>query len=71
MGVESVEGFIDYAKFWIEQDASREPRYQHFSLDGANYFHQFIDCHSVEIDRVLEQWGQEFARGLASSSMQS
>ena len=71
MGVESVEGFIDYAKFWIEQDASREPKYQHFSQDGANYFHQFIDRHSVEIRRVLEQWGQEFARALASRSVQS
>lgn len=71
MGVESVEGFIDYARFWIEQDALREPKYQYFSQDGANYFHQFIDRHTKEIHDVLEQWGQEFTLALASRSVQS
>lgn len=64
MGVESVEGFLAYSNILIEQDASREPKDQHFSRDGANYFHQFIDRHSAEIRRVLEQWDQEYVRAL-------
>jgi hypothetical protein len=56
MGVESAESFIAYALTLIERDAALDPKYQNFSRDGAKYFHQFMNCHSAEIQRLLDQW---------------
>lgn len=58
MGVESAESFIAYARTLIERDAALQPKYQNFSRDGTEYFHQFINCHSAEIQRTLDQWAR-------------
>lgn len=55
MGVESAESFIAYARTLIERDARMYPKYQNFSRDGANFFHEFINFHSAEIQRLLDQ----------------
>jgi hypothetical protein len=61
MGVESADSFVEYAKILIEQDASREHKYQNFSRDGIRYFRQFINGHLSEIQRVLDCRVQEGA----------
>ncbi len=66
MGVESAESFIAYARTLLERDAALDPKYRNFSPDGAKYFHQFMDGHSAEIQRLLDQYAKS---GLSRKSM--
>jgi hypothetical protein len=55
MGIDSAEKFIEYAKFLIEQDALRDPKYRQFAQGGTYYFHQFMNGHLAAIQRVLNK----------------
>ena len=55
MGVKSAESFIAYARTLMERDAALELKDKNFSRDGAKYFHQFMNGHFAEIQRLLDQ----------------
>jgi hypothetical protein len=55
MGIDSAEKFIEYAKFLIEQDELRDPKYRQFTQGGTYYFHQFMNGHLAAIKRVLNK----------------
>jgi hypothetical protein len=59
MGVDSAETFIAYARTLIERDAALDVKYQNFSQDGAKYFRQFMNYHSAEIQRLIDQWSMK------------
>ena len=55
MGIDSAEGFIEYAKVLIQHDALKDPKYQEFSKGGTDYFHQFMSVHLSAIQNVLNK----------------
>lgn len=55
MGIDSAEGFIEYAKFLIERDTLKAPKYREFSKGGTDYFHQFMNAHLSAIQDLLNK----------------
>jgi hypothetical protein len=55
MGIDSAEGFIEYAKVLIERDGFKDPKYRQFSHGGTYYFHQFMSGHLATIQRALKK----------------
>lgn len=55
MGIDSAEGFIEYAKVLIERDALKAPRYREFSKSGTEYFHQFMSEHLAAVQNLLNK----------------
>jgi hypothetical protein len=55
MGVDSAQGFIEYATFLIEQDAQRMPEFRHFSEDATTYFRQSMGLQLAAIQHALKQ----------------
>jgi hypothetical protein len=55
MGIDSAEGFIEYAKVLIEHDALKDPKYREFSQGGTDYFHQSMSGHLAAIQNLLNK----------------
>lgn len=53
MGIDSAEGFIEYAKVLIDHDALKDPKCRQFSKGGTDYFHQFMSVHLAAIQNIL------------------
>lgn len=55
MGIDSADGFIEYAKVLIERDGLKDLKYRQFSQGGTYYFHQLMSGHLAAIQRALNK----------------